>query len=182
MALSSAGSGGAGRFAAKSSGRLCAPSCGPSMQTRCLMLGTRAAAARTGAAHIVRVDDDGRRVIGKIIIELVDKAHIDEGRDRADPPAGKQSERIVHTVVGEDGDAIALADAELVQCAGVAFHRRHSIGKTERHIAIDPAQRDFIRSASGTITQHLMHQHACRSLLGIIQEKSGFASSCQSSE
>ena len=122
------------------------------------------------ATHIVRVYDDGRRVIGKIIIKLVDKAHIDEGRDRADPPAGKQSERIVHTVVGEDGHAIAFVDAELVQCAGVALHRSNSAGETERDIAIDPAQRDFIGSAGGTITQRLMHQHAYRSLFEIIQE------------
>ena len=62
-------------------------------------------------------------VMDKIIVKLIGKAHVDEGRNSAEPPTGKQAEQIVHAIVGEDGDAIALANAELVQGAGVAFHR-----------------------------------------------------------
>ena len=73
--------------------------------------------------HVVGVDHDTRLVIGEVVVEFVGEADVDQRRDRADPPAGEQAQQIIHAVMGEDRDAVALAHAEMMQRAGEALHR-----------------------------------------------------------
>ena len=159
MASSSAGSGGAAKSAFSRSGRLSAFGCGPSMQTSDLIPGEWQRGAADRIEHVVGVDDDAGLVVGEIVFELVGEAHVDQGGDRADPPAGEQAEQIVHAVVGEDGDAVALAHAEMMQRAGKALHRADRLGEGQRLVAIDPAEGDAVRMPVGTIDEKLMHQH-----------------------
>jgi hypothetical protein len=109
--------------------------------------------------HVVGVDDDARFMIGEVVFKLVGEAHVDQGCNRADPPAGEQAEQIVHAVVGEDGDAITLAHAEMVQRAGIALHRADRLGKCQRLVAIDPAEGRPVRMPAGAIDEKLVHQH-----------------------
>ena len=70
--------------------------------------------------------------------------------------------------MGEDRNAVAFADVEVVQGAGEPFHLRHGGREGERAVAIDPAQRHLVGATFGTIAEKLVHQHgidltkACR--------------------
>src|SRR5258708_5428485 len=70
-----------------------------------------ASRARGGGAdlrsHVVGVDHDARRVIGKVIVELVRESYIDQRRNGTDAPARKQAKHVIHTIMREDGNAIA---------------------------------------------------------------------------
>ena len=71
--------------------------------------------------------------------------------------------QIVHAVVREDRDAVALAHAEMMQRAGEALHRRRRLREGQRLVAIDPAERELVGMAVGAVIEKLVHQHACRS-------------------
>ena len=110
--------------------------------------------------HVVGVDHDARLVVGEIVVELVGESHVDQRGDGADPPAGEQAHQIVHAVMGEDRDAVALAHAEMVQRAGEPLHLRRRLGEGQRLVAIDPAERELVGMAVGAVIEKLVHQHA----------------------
>src|SRR5580704_9678199 len=95
-------------------------------------------------SHVVGLDHDARRVIGKVIVELVHESNVDQRRNGANAPAGKQAEQVIHAVMREDGNAVALALVELLRLSGVPFYRRHVIRESEFNTAIDPTKRNLV--------------------------------------
>ena len=75
------------------------------------------------------------------------------------------ADQIVHAVVGEDRDAVALAHAEMMQRAGEALHRRHRLRIGQRLVAIDPAEGELVGLALGPVIA-AAGASACVALLG----------------
>jgi hypothetical protein len=63
-------------------------------------------------------------------------------------------------LLGEDRDTIALAHAELMQRAGEVLHLGCSLGKAQRLVAINPAERGLVGMPRRAVIEKLMHQHA----------------------
>jgi hypothetical protein len=103
-------------------------------------------------------------MVVEIVFEFVGEPHVHQRRDGANAPTRKQSDQIVHAVVGEDRDAIASADSQLVQRAGEVLGGLHRLRIGERFVAVHPAKCNFVRRAGGSIAQQLMHQHGTRPL------------------
>ena len=161
MASSSAGSGGGGEAGVEQSRQTLGAGLRPIHADQRPDRGRPRGSGLHRLDHVVGVDHDGRLVIGEIVVELVGKADVDQRGDGADPPAREQADQIVHAVVGEDRDAVALAHAEMMQRAGEMLHRRDRLGEGQRAVAVDPAERESCRDAVWRRHRELMHQHAC---------------------
>ena len=128
--------------------------------------------------HVVGVDDDAGLMVGEVIFEIIGKPHVDQRRDRANAPARKQADQVVHAVVREDRHAIALAHAEMVKRTGEVLHGGNRLRECQARVAIDPAERDLVGLPGGPVEQGVVHQHAGNPRL----RSSGHHSSSHSSE
>ena len=111
------------------------------MQTRWRIVPTAPAAALDLGVDVVRVDDDRGRVVGEVPVELVLEAHVDQRRDRPDPPAAQHRRHVVEAVVGDDRDPVAAPGAQLMERAGHPLHQPDRLARAHRPVAVDPAER-----------------------------------------
>ena len=111
------------------------------------------------------VDHDARGVIGEVIGKLIGETHVDQRGNCADAPARQQTDHVVHTVVGEDRDAVALAYAEMMKRAGEPLHGGDRLRIGQTHVAVNPPERETRRMALGVVQKELVHQHRSFSIL-----------------